>query len=315
MTSRPVGALSGSYSHDLLLHHDDATVVEATRSFVAEGLASGGHVLVHGTPQRIAMMQEALDPHPHLEFGLDRDLYGAPISTLFSYQRTLAESEAPFELWATGTVPLGADEVSYASWARYESLVNETLGGFAFHGLCTYDTRELPPSVIAAAKATHPCVSTGSTRQASPEYLDPSAFLSCEQARSPQPPGRTPSVSTRIFGLRDLARVRELVRGCATANCVVPTETISDFVSAVNEVAANAIVHGAPPVDITLWVDLTSLTCVVDDSGPGIADTLMGYRYPDRTAPMGLWAARQLCSDLVVANRRDHGCSVLVTSY
>lgn len=314
MIPRPAGMLSGSYSHDLLLHDDDETLVAGTRSFVAEGLASGGHVLVHGTEERVSLMRDALGSHPNLQFGLDRDLYSAPISTLFAYQRALAEGGGPTELWATGTVPLGADEVSYAAWARYESLVNEALCTFPFHGLCTYDTRTLPPSVIASAKATHPCVSSGADRYASPEYLQPAAFLSHGVARTPRWPPGPPSVATRIFSLRDLARVRELVRGCATASSAVQTETITDFVIAVNEVVANGVVHGAPPVDITLWADLTSLTCVIDDSGPGIHDTLTGYRYPGPAGPMGLWAARQLCSDIVVTNRPEGGCSVHLTS-
>jgi anti-sigma regulatory factor (Ser/Thr protein kinase) len=314
MSPRSSGTLDDSYSHDLLLHDDEATLVEATRSFVAEGLASGGQVLVHGDEARIALMRDALGSHPRLTFSLDRDLFSAPISTLFAYQRALAESELPTQLWATGTVPLGQHLGSDSSWARYESLVNEALCGFAFHGLCTYDTKGLSPAVIAAARATHPCLSDGRTRHASPEYLQPAAFLVDAMPTSPQPPLGPPSVSSRVFGLRDLARVRELVRGCATANCAAPTETIGDFVTAVNEVVANGIVHGAPPVDITLWVDLTSLTCLVDDSGPGMADPLTGYRYPDQTGPMGLWAARQMCGDIVVSNRAEGGCRVLLTS-
>ena len=66
---------SGHYSHDLLLHEGDDELLEGTRAFVEQGLASGGKVLVHGTPERVAMMRAALDSHPQLDFGLDRDLY------------------------------------------------------------------------------------------------------------------------------------------------------------------------------------------------------------------------------------------------
>jgi anti-sigma regulatory factor (Ser/Thr protein kinase) len=307
-------ALSSGYSHELLLHDDDETLIRGTRAFVNQGLAAGGHVLVHGTPDRVTMMRDVLGSPPNLEYALDQDLYSAPLNTLFRYQRALAEGDQPTQLWATGTVPFASDPTAQATWSRFESLVNEALGGFAFHGLCTYDTRALPPSVIAAARATHPSVSTDTGRAPSPEYRQPAAFLDDPAVQQHQPPLGRPSVAVRIYGLRELVRVRELVRGCATASSAVPTETINDFVTAVNEVTANGIVHGAPPVDITLWVALTGLTCLIEDSGPGMPDPLVGYRYPDATGPMGLWAARQLCRDITVRNRPGGGCDVLLST-
>lgn len=304
---------SGSYSHDLLLHDCDDMLVEGIRSFVEQGLESGGQVLVHSSEPRVAMLRDALGEHPRLTYGLDDDLYLSPSSTLFAYQRTLAESPEPVDLWATGTVPLGEDVDGHPAWARYESLVNEVLGSYAFHGLCTYDTSRLPESTIAAARTTHPCLGTGAHRAASPEYQDPVDFLTNPLAGVPDPPS-APPVFTRTFSsLLDLQRARYLVRHGARLGDV-PPETTLDFVSAVNEVIVNGLMHGAAPVRLTMWVEPSKLVCQVTDSGPGIVDPLAGYRYPDPCGPRGLWVARQMCENLFVSNHPDGGCSVLLST-
>jgi hypothetical protein len=313
MTPRPTAAANPDYSHELLLHEDEWSLIEGTRAFVGRGLVSGGQVLVHGTEARLEMMRGVLEPHPNLHFALDSILYRVPAATLFAQQRALAESEKPLQLWSTGSLP-GADMASFAAWARYESLVNEALEQFDFHGLCTYDVRDRSTDVIEAARATHPSVTAGGVRSRSSQYRQPADFLGNVLAAAPEPPTARPNVSTTILGLEELGRVRDLVRSCAAADSAVSPHTIDDLVSAVNEVAANGVVHGAPPVDITLWAGLSSVTCLVEDAGPGLADLLAGYRYPAVTGPMGLWATRQLCRDVVVAPRAGGGTSVLLVA-
>ncbi len=303
----------GSYTHDLLLHDQDDEMVDGIRAFVGQGLASGGQVLVHGTEERVAVMRDALGSHPRLEYGLDRDLYRSPSSTLFAYQRKMAESPEPVELWATGTVPLGDDSSTRAGWSRYESMVNEVLGSYAFHGLCTYDTQTLPEATIEAAKATHPSVSTGWRRAASPEYQHPADFLANPLAGVPDPPDSPPAVSATFRSLRDLWRARSLVRERAHLS-EVPHETTEGLVSAANEILANGLEHGATPVELTLWVEPSKLTCRITDGGAGMQDPLSGYRYPEPSGSSGLWVARQMCEDVFVSNLPDGGCSVLLAT-
>ena len=82
---------------------------------------------------------------------------------------------------------------------------------------------------------------------------------------------------------------------------------------AVHEVAANGVVHGRTPVHISLWTDVDALTCLIEDSGPGILDPMTGFRYPDDWDRLGLWVARQLVDDLFIGNS-PAGCSVLLTA-
>jgi len=182
------------YSHGLLVHDNDEELLDGTRAFVHQGLASGGQVLVHGTRDRVALLHEALGTHPRLEYGFDEELYLEPTRTLFAYQRKLAASREPTKLWVTGTVPLGCDAATQAAWNRYESAVDEALAAYPFRALCAYDTRTRPAEVIAAARATHATVSNGLASRASPEYLVPAAFLTDPLARVPAPrPHHRPS--------------------------------------------------------------------------------------------------------------------------
>lgn len=305
-------SLTNSFSHDLLVHHDDDELINATRAFAEQGLASGGNVLVLGTRQRVTMMHDVLGIHPRLEYGLEDDLYQTPTRTLFAYQRKLAHNPEPVEIWVIATVPFGRDPGTRSGWARYESVVNEALSAYPFHALCTYDTRTLPASVIAAAKATHPTVSTGQTSSVNTHYRDPEAFLAHPLAQTPEPPNSPPSMVTTVTDLTDLIPARHLIKTSARASSVLAPQAVEEFIVAVNEVMTNGLAHGAPPVHVTQWAELTTLTCQVVDSGPGTLPPLTGYRHPHKFGPAGLWAARQLVDDLVISNAPQGGTSVLL---
>jgi anti-sigma regulatory factor (Ser/Thr protein kinase) len=301
------------FSHDLLLHDSDVALVQGTRAFVQRGIDSGGQVLVHSTEGQVAMLRRALGSHPRLTYGLDQDLYQSPMATLFHYQRVLEDSSGSTALWATGTVPLGEQRAGQDAWARYESLVNEVLGPYAFHGLCTYDTQALPAHVIAAAKATHPHVDSGGERRPSPDYQHPAGFLATPLAGAPRPPSAAPTLVMNLLGLRDLVRARHHLRGVLEASAV-PGVAVGDLVTATNEVVTNGLRHGAPPVRLEVWVQPSKVTCRVTDRGAGIGDPLSGYRYAEPSGPLGLWTARQLCDEVLISNPPHGGCSVVLTT-
>jgi anti-sigma regulatory factor (Ser/Thr protein kinase) len=269
-------------------------------------------VLVHSTEERVAMLRDLLGAHPRLEYGLDCDLYLSPSTTLFAYERRMASE--PGELWVTGTVPFGDDHAAHPAWSRYESLVNQVLGPYPFHALCTYDTRALPAQTIAAARATHPGLGTGAGRTSSLDYLSPEAFLTDPLAGVPDLSGARPTVTATFHRLDDLGRARRLVARSAESASAVPRNTIEDFITAMNEVLGNGLQHGRAPVELAVWVDTLNLTCRVTDCGPGIEDTLAGYRFPDATSPKGLWLARQLCEDIIIRNRAGGGCEVILSA-
>ncbi|MGZ4684625.1 MEDS domain-containing protein [Oryzihumus sp.] len=311
--TQPLGIDRDSYSHDLLVHDTDEELVRATQDFVAEGLDSGGQVLVHSSRERVPLLQDALRPHPRLTWGYDEDLYQSPTATLFAYQRQLALAPEPTQVWVTGTVPLAQGRAAQAAWSRYESMVNVALGSFAFHALCTYDARTLPGHVVEAARAAHPHQGVGPLRQENPDYEPPGAFLANPLAFTPGVPDTAPTADLVLGDLRELHLARSLVAREARASGL-PSEARGDFVSAAHEVLANAFRHGAPPVKLEMWVGQGRLTARVTDRGPGLADPMSGVGYPDRGGSVGLWAARQMCEELVIGTSPGGGCSVLLST-
>lgn len=270
-------------------------------------------MLVHGTSDRVDLLRGKLGTDARLEYGFDEELYLAPTSTLFAYQRKLARRSEGTEFWMTGPVPLGQDSVAQAAWARYESALDEALGPYPFRALCTYDARTRPASVIAAAMATHSTVSVDLTSRSSPEYVDPAAFLTSPLAQVPEPPTSPPSAATVIAHLDDLAEARYLVTTTARNDSALSRQKIEQFLIAVHEVAVNGLARGNAPVHLSLWAEVASLACIVEDSGPSDLDPLTGYRYPDDTSTTGLWLARQMVDDLFIGNSPSGGCSVLLT--
>ena len=83
-----------------------------------------------------------------------------------------------------------------------------------------------------------------------------------------------------------------------------------------NEVAANGLRHGRPPVKVVLWQSPTHLMCDVTDRGTGITDPFAGYTPPDPLQLLeggaGLWMTRRLCHD-VTTGRTPTGFTVRLT--
>jgi serine/threonine-protein kinase RsbW len=111
------------------------------------------------------------------------------------------------------------------------------------------------------------------------------------------------------FGLPDLGRVRRLVIGAARDAELSP-ERAEELAFAVNEVATNAILHGAPPATLRISKRRGEIVCEVADSGSGIHDGRAGEvkPAPDALGGRGLWLARHLCDRLRIRN--GAGCTV-----
>jgi anti-sigma regulatory factor (Ser/Thr protein kinase) len=82
----------------------------------------------------------------------------------------------------------------------------------------------------------------------------------------------------------------------------VEPEAVENAILAVDEVAANGLRHGRPPVQVALWLTTAGLVCDITDAGTGITDPLAGYTPPDPLqlleGGVGLWMTRRLCEDV-----------------
>ena len=87
-------------------------------------------------------------------------------------------------------------------------------------------------------------------------------------------------------------------------------DRFDDFVTAVNELAINAVEHGGGTGHLDLEVDRATLTCHVTDQGG--ATTAPRVRKPDPRVPggRGLWLAAALTDSLHLT---PHGAGITAT--
>ncbi|HYH32845.1 MAG TPA: sensor histidine kinase [Pseudonocardia sp.] len=305
-------------THDLVLFGSDEELIDTVAPFVADGVAAGDRVLVHGDPGQLGALHEAVSG-PGVESGGAG--YATPIATLSGYQRLCdAETASGRGVRAIAPIPVGSSPAARADWTRYEALVARALGPYRFAGLCLYDTRVTPPELIERARDVH-------RHFRGPTGLRPNAHArpDLEVLRDidgahpwppPPPDARTALAADLPAGAGPVAMstprhaVREALRDGG-----LPHERAQEYLAAISEVLTNALQHGRGPVQIRLLTSDDRWWCTVTDHGSGIDDPYTGIDSPlpgnPGAAGTGLWVARQLCDHLTI-NNTPSGASVVL---
>ncbi|QMU77177.1 sensor histidine kinase [Streptacidiphilus sp. PB12-B1b] len=293
--------------HQGLVYGDDEAFLDATVPFCLDGLEQGDAVLAVTTDANIGLLRRALkDAAEDIEFVDADQWYRAPGRTLGAYHRYVdrhAAGDRPRRTRVIGEpVWHGRDALERAEWARYESVINVAFADCPAWIICPYDTRVLPDEVVAGARRTHPQLVTGPAPHASDRYAAPDA------AAGPWTRGLAPAPAdgggaALRFGA-ELAPVRAFVAREA-ASLGLPGSGVRRLVFAVNEVATNAVQHGAGG-RVAVRRSGRRIVCDVTNPGGGDVDWYLGYLPPgpEQQRGHGLWTVRQLC-DLVevVADR------------
>ena len=159
--------------------------------------------------------------------------------------------------------------------------------------MCPYDSGALDPHVLEEAQRTHPLVLRNGQNGVNEEYTDPATFgAGCNRTRRP---GRSddaeylPIKSADLHELRTFVAERALTHGLSK-------QPAQNLVTAVNEVAANALQHGIPPMGLWVWRENDDLVCEVGDNGFWQPSPLTGFIPPDSALQrgFGLWTVRLL---------------------
>lgn len=295
-----------SLRHQALIYRDAQQFLAAVLPFITEGLGRGEPVLAVTTETNSGLLRHELGrAADDVQFVEPARWYTAPGRTLAACHRYVQERRPGQERVRVVGEPVwtGWSPLETAGWKRFEASLNVALAAAPAWMICSYDQRQLSPEVLADARRTHPLLS-GSDSNA--EYLDPQGFCSrWEMHLPPAPEGRY--AAQNFDG--DPAPVRRFVVAQAT-RLGLPAGRLDDLILAVNEVATNAIRHGAGRGQVRVWRDERYLMCEVFDPGQateGLFNVVPPS--PDSEGGHGMWITRQLC-DLVEIRSRPDGTTV-----
>ena len=175
------GAQPGGCAHLALLYASDDELVSVAVPFVAEGLEAGEPVLVVLSPEKCALVREALGADAERVVFEDSFLwYQTPVETLASYrhwvQSRLQGGAGAARIVGEAIWPVGSPS-AVREWKRYESVFNVEVEHTPVRALCLYDRRLLPAEILASAEWTHPEVWRDGAFRASDLYTEPDEYF------------------------------------------------------------------------------------------------------------------------------------------
>jgi CheY-like chemotaxis protein len=168
--------------HEALVYSSPDELADATVPYVQEGLARGEHLLAVLREGNRAVLQQALGGDAdRIEFADALAWYQSPERAFQQYARYvddhLAGGAARVRVVAEVIWPRSSATASVAGWKRYEAGVSVALAALPVSFICTYDTRELDPGIVADARRTHPVMRTAEGARPSRHYQQPEAFV------------------------------------------------------------------------------------------------------------------------------------------
>ncbi|WP_131740390.1 anti-sigma factor RsbA family regulatory protein [Actinomadura roseirufa] len=284
--------------HRAFMYSGPEDFLAVTVPFLESGLESGQAVVAVAREPNLTALRDTFAGHgTAIEYFDSAAFYRHPVRTLRDYQAIVKRSE-PRSVCALAEPVWGRwDERQTLEWIRYESLINVVFAGSGARALCPYDTATLPDDVLAEARRTHPLLLTDGRDLINGRYVDPAVFgAGCDRAwRAGRPEGAEylPIDGADLHALRSFVAERAAEHGLGR-------QPAQNLVTAVNEVAANALQHGVPPRGLWTWRDGDDLLCEVGDNGFWRPGPFTGFIPPDSALQQGfgLWTVRLLV-DLV----------------
>jgi anti-sigma regulatory factor (Ser/Thr protein kinase) len=295
--------------HQALLFDSPSAFLAAAVPFVTEGVHRGDTVIAVTSSDNSALLREHINgAAEHVTFLPAEGWFDSPGRTLDAHHRRIDALPGDTGILRVLGEPVwdGRDPLETSEWGRYESVINVALAGSRAWVMCGYNSLTLPAEIMDDARRTHPELAVGTAREASATYADPAYYYSQHNAPLPPPPAQGVEWLP-VFG--DMAPVRQFIADHAV-RMGVPAGRLDDFTLAVNEVATNAVRHGAGHGEMRLWATDRRVVCEITDPGTA-TDNFLGFLRADAHAEQGhgLWIARQIC-DLLEMRTGDAGTSV-----
>ena len=283
----------GNSTHQALLYRDEGEYLKGLRRFLGPAFESGDPIAISVPQHKLALVREQLCNRSDKEL-LDMSEVGRNPGRILSMIERLRQEQPGRILHYIGEpIWAGRTEEEIREAVRHEALLNLMLKDAPMCVMCPYDAVGLDDAVLASAERTHPeIVENGATRASCcySEAIPPE----CEVPLS-TPPGHASNYVIKEGMLRALrVAVRDHGHDAGFGG-----ELVEDLQLVADELVTNALRHGDPQRQLTVWGTSDEMICQVENEG-AISDPLAGRRNPRPRADngMGLWIVHQL-SDLV----------------
>jgi anti-sigma regulatory factor (Ser/Thr protein kinase) len=290
---------TGDFFHHALIYDSVDNFVDAALPFVRAGIEADEPVLARVKSENAEALTEALGGEADkADVASAEDFYDTPSRTRAKFLAWVSERPRDVRMRILGEPPWPLEsDAGIREWARHESVINVAFWNMPVSFACPYNERELPDEIIDCAESTHPLILRSGGSSDSSVYARPELFVEKLNAQTPVRGGR-PAMQMP-FDLGNLDAVRSLVESEGAA-AGLEGDRLLDHTLAVDEVATNAILHGASPARLKLWREPGEMIWEISDTGPGIRDPLAGQLAPDPVAlgGRGLWMARMISDAL-----------------
>jgi anti-sigma regulatory factor (Ser/Thr protein kinase) len=302
------GAAAGhrGHYHEAICYDSDENLLTVVVPFLLDGVAAGEPAIASLDDRHTALVRAALPADSGVEFLDGGATYAKPAAAIQAYRRLMTRHVAggARQIRIVGEMTPRTAGTTWDWWARYESAINHAYDEFPLWGMCAYDTRITPTSVLADVERTHPwSVRPSGDHVRNDAYLDPETFLSDDRPLAPDPLEHTAPLADLLQPTPAAARqaVRDADRG------QLPPDSVQDLIVAVSEMVTNAHKYGRAPVRMRLWSGADRIVVSISDQGPGPKDPFAGLLPTARNATggLGLWITYQSCDHVALQRRPD----------
>ncbi len=304
-----LGQQVDTFRHEALIYAGWPEFIAGTVPFILDGVRAGEPVLVVESVDKIQMLRSALGSDADsVVFGNMAEI-GANPARIIPAWRDFVDRHGDTGKGLRGIgEPIwnGRTDDELVECQRHESLLNVAFGkGRPWWLLCPYDAAQLAPAVLDEARRSHEFVREGDVARESPAFRGIAASGARFDVSLQEAPARAVAVT---FDALSLLKLRAGVSRYAI-HAGMGTHAAAEFVTAVNEVATNSVVHGHGGGTLRIWRTESDVVCEIRDAGD--YDHPLGDRcIPEADAdPRGLWLANQLC-DLVQVRSTGAGTTV-----
>lgn len=287
--------------HVVGIHDSDHDLLGQLTPLITAGLERGEPVAVALRPSTVEAVYDAFGNLPGLlqlappegsDGGSGQTLAGRRARQLRELTLTAGPVTVVTEHWNR------FDGHDGSFWTELDAATNVACADLPVRFTCFFPEMPLHLEVIEGARRNHPQLLLAGQVRHNPAYRAPREVLAERPAPAPVLLG-APDMRM-VFGAWQLNEVRSAVERSLLAYGY-GRDRAEDVVLAVNEVATNAVEHGANEAQISVWEASDGFVFEVQDTG-SLRDPLPGLRapHPSEARGRGVWIARQLCDSLHV---------------